>query len=91
MLQVVIDKAEGLETVQEEKTEFEELKQLLPEITEKIEDAKESQRTAATASAAIHQTLVSCFSTFDSTCVGVLTFSVFECCRCLYGKWASGS
>ncbi|XP_056606004.1 nuclear autoantigenic sperm protein isoform X1 [Triplophysa dalaica] len=57
MLQVAIDKAEGAETVQEEKTEFEELKQLLPEITEKIEDAKESQRTAATASAAIHQTL----------------------------------
>ncbi len=44
----------------EEKGELEELKRLLPEISEKIEDAKESQRTAAAASEAIHQTLVSC-------------------------------
>lgn len=58
MLQEVIDKAEGAEAVKE-KNELEELKQLLPEITEKIEDAKESQRTAAAASEAIHQTLVS--------------------------------
>ncbi|XP_016398244.1 histone-binding protein N1/N2-like isoform X3 [Sinocyclocheilus rhinocerous] len=53
MLQEVIDKAEGAK----EKSELEELKQLLPEITEKIEDAKEGQRTAAAASEAIHQTL----------------------------------
>jgi len=60
MLQEVIDKTEGAEATKE-KTELEELKQLLPEITEKIEDAKEGQRTAAVASEAIHQTLVSCF------------------------------
>lgn len=57
MLQEVIDKAEGEDAAKEEKGEFEELKQLLPEIKEKIEDAKESQRTAAAASEAIHQTL----------------------------------
>ncbi|XP_050967481.1 nuclear autoantigenic sperm protein isoform X3 [Labeo rohita] len=57
MLQEIIDKAEGEEAAKEEKNELEELKQLLPEITEKIEDAKESQRTAAAASEAIHQTL----------------------------------
>ncbi|XP_016088017.1 histone-binding protein N1/N2-like isoform X4 [Sinocyclocheilus grahami] len=56
MLQEVIDKAEGAEAAKE-KSELEELKQLLPEITEKIEDAKEGQRTAAAASEAIHQTL----------------------------------
>lgn len=37
---------------------MEELKQLLPDIREKVEDAKESQRTASTASQAIQQTLV---------------------------------
>ncbi|XP_073726364.1 nuclear autoantigenic sperm protein isoform X2 [Misgurnus anguillicaudatus] len=57
ILQETIDKAEGAEAAQEEKNELEELKQLLPEIKEKIEDAKECQRTAATASAEIHQTL----------------------------------
>ncbi|XP_056115341.1 nuclear autoantigenic sperm protein isoform X2 [Rhinichthys klamathensis goyatoka] len=56
MLQEAIDKAEGAEAAKE-KTELEELKLLLPEITEKIEDAKEGQRTAAVASEAIHQTL----------------------------------
>ncbi len=60
MLQEVIDKMEGAEAAKEEKGELEELKRLLPEISEKIEDAKESQRTAAAASEAIHQTLVSC-------------------------------
>ncbi|XP_059426940.1 histone-binding protein N1/N2-like isoform X2 [Carassius carassius] len=57
MLQEVIDKSEGAEAAKEEKSELEELKLLLPEITEKIEDAKEGQRTAAAASEAIHQTL----------------------------------
>ncbi|XP_073707991.1 nuclear autoantigenic sperm protein isoform X2 [Garra rufa] len=57
MLQEVIDKAEGEEAAKEEKKELEELKQLLPEIAEKIEDAKESQRTGGAASEAIHQTL----------------------------------
>ncbi|KAM9832290.1 nuclear autoantigenic sperm protein [Neosynchiropus ocellatus] len=37
--------------------EMEELKQLLPDIKEKIEDAKESQRTSLAASQAIKQTL----------------------------------
>ncbi|XP_075944510.1 nuclear autoantigenic sperm protein isoform X5 [Anarhichas minor] len=41
----------------EEKNEMEELKQLLPDIREKVEDAKESQRTAGAASQAIQQTL----------------------------------
>lgn len=45
--------------VAEEKNETEELKQLLPDIREKIEDAKESQRTSGAASQAIQQTLVS--------------------------------
>ncbi|MCJ8729752.1 hypothetical protein PDJAM_G00110230 [Pangasius djambal] len=57
MLQEVIDKTEGVEGAAEEKRELEELKQLLPEIAEKVEDAKESQRTAPAASEAIHQTL----------------------------------
>lgn len=43
----------------EEKNEMEELKQLLPDIRGKVEDAKESQRTAIAASQAIQQTLVS--------------------------------
>lgn len=61
MLQEVIDKAEAEEeAVKENQTELEELKQLLPEIKEKVEDAKESQRTAAAASVAIQQTMVSC-------------------------------
>ncbi|KAK9519651.1 hypothetical protein VZT92_022364 [Zoarces viviparus] len=41
----------------EEENEMEELKQLLPDIREKVEDAKESQRTASAASQAIQQTL----------------------------------
>ncbi|XP_026069308.1 nuclear autoantigenic sperm protein isoform X4 [Carassius auratus] len=57
MLQELIEKAEDAEAAKEEKIELEELKLLLPEIAEKIEDAKESQRTAAAASEAIHQTL----------------------------------
>uniref|UniRef100_A0A3Q3F8W7 Nuclear autoantigenic sperm protein (histone-binding) n=1 Tax=Labrus bergylta TaxID=56723 RepID=A0A3Q3F8W7_9LABR len=56
MLQEVIAAADG--AAAEEKTELEELKQLLPDIREKIEDAKESQRTASSASQAIQQTLV---------------------------------
>ncbi|XP_028443662.1 histone-binding protein N1/N2 isoform X6 [Perca flavescens] len=54
MLQEVIDKAD---VAAEEKNEMEELKQLLPDIREKVEDAKESQRTASAASQAIQQTL----------------------------------
>ncbi|XP_059198039.1 nuclear autoantigenic sperm protein isoform X2 [Centropristis striata] len=54
MLQELIDAADG---AAEDKTEMEELKQLLPDIREKIEDAKESQRTGSIASQAIQQTL----------------------------------
>lgn len=57
MLQVVIAVAEGADGATEEKNEMEELKQLLPDIREKVEDAKESQRTASAASQAIQQTL----------------------------------
>lgn len=56
MLQEVIAAAEE---ATEEKNEMEELKQLLPDIREKVEDAKESQRTGSAASQAIQQTLVS--------------------------------
>ena len=59
MLQEVIAAAEGADGAAEEKVEMEELKQLLPDIREKVEDAKESQRTASAASQAIQQTLVS--------------------------------
>ncbi|XP_029563752.1 histone-binding protein N1/N2 isoform X5 [Salmo trutta] len=54
MLQEVLDKGEN---GAEGKTELEELKLLLPDIAEKVEDAKESQRMAGSASVAIQQTL----------------------------------
>ncbi|KAM6962587.1 nuclear autoantigenic sperm protein [Aplochiton taeniatus] len=57
MLQEVLVKAEGEDSAKEERSEMEELKQLLPDIAEKVEDAKESQRTASSASQAIQQTL----------------------------------
>ncbi|KAM7388175.1 hypothetical protein PAMP_024369 [Pampus punctatissimus] len=57
MLQEVIDAAEGTDGATDEKSEMEELKRLLPDIKEKVEDAKESQRTASAASHAIQQTL----------------------------------
>ncbi|XP_037553945.1 nuclear autoantigenic sperm protein isoform X2 [Nematolebias whitei] len=56
MLQEIIDAAKDAAAA-EEKNEMEELKLLLPEIREKVEDAKESQRTASAASQAIQQTL----------------------------------
>lgn len=58
MLQEAIAKAEGGDGAAEERKELEELKQLLPEIREKVEDATESQRTASAASQAIQQALV---------------------------------
>ncbi|XP_047443284.1 nuclear autoantigenic sperm protein isoform X2 [Mugil cephalus] len=54
MLQEVISAADG---AAEENNEMEELKLLLPDIREKVEDAKESQRVASVASQAIQQTL----------------------------------
>lgn len=59
MLQEAIAKAEGEDGTAEEERELEELKQLLPEIREKVEDAAESQRTASAATQAIQQALVS--------------------------------
>ncbi|XP_029929753.1 histone-binding protein N1/N2-like isoform X2 [Myripristis murdjan] len=46
-LQEVIDKAEGPEGAPEERKEMEELKALLPEIQEKVEDATEGLKTAS--------------------------------------------
>ncbi|XP_059922172.1 nuclear autoantigenic sperm protein isoform X1 [Gadus macrocephalus] len=46
VLQKVIDTAEGADGAAKEKTEQEELRQLLPDVTEKVADAKESQRAA---------------------------------------------
>ncbi|XP_035592671.1 nuclear autoantigenic sperm protein-like isoform X4 [Oncorhynchus keta] len=68
MLQEVIDKAEG-EDGAKEKIELEDLKQLLPEVAEKVEDAKESQSMAGSASVAIQQTLAgaSTLSAFPSS------------------------
>ncbi|KAJ8392509.1 hypothetical protein AAFF_G00073870 [Aldrovandia affinis] len=57
MLQEAIDKAGDTDGATEEKRETEELKQLLPDIREKVEDARESQKTAGVASVAIQQTL----------------------------------
>ncbi|XP_023674505.1 histone-binding protein N1/N2-like isoform X2 [Paramormyrops kingsleyae] len=57
MLQETLDKAGGEEGAAEEHKEMEELRQLLPDIREKVEDAKESQKTGVVASEAIQQTL----------------------------------
>ncbi|MGH0122545.1 UNVERIFIED_CONTAM: hypothetical protein FKN15_038095 [Acipenser sinensis] len=57
MLKEVIDKAKSDENVLEDKKEMEEIKLLLPDIREKIEDAKEGQKTCKEASAAILETL----------------------------------
>ncbi|XP_063056647.1 nuclear autoantigenic sperm protein isoform X2 [Engraulis encrasicolus] len=57
MLQELISKAEGEEAAKEQRNELEELQQLLPDIKEKVEDSKESQRTTAAASFAIQQTM----------------------------------
>ncbi|XP_061593213.1 nuclear autoantigenic sperm protein isoform X2 [Cololabis saira] len=56
-LQEAIEAAEGGDGAKEEKNEVEELKLLLPDIKEKVEDAKESQKMANTASQVIQQTL----------------------------------
>ncbi|XP_071372845.1 histone-binding protein N1/N2-like [Centroberyx affinis] len=47
-LQEVIDKAEGPEALPDERKEMEELKALLPEIREKVEDATEGLKSAST-------------------------------------------
>lgn len=70
MLQAAIAKAEGEDGAAKAETEMEldELKQLLPEIREKVEDAMESQRTASAASQAIQQALVSISIIKSSIC-----------------------
>uniref|UniRef100_A0A3Q3VM99 Tetratricopeptide SHNi-TPR domain-containing protein n=1 Tax=Mola mola TaxID=94237 RepID=A0A3Q3VM99_MOLML len=86
MLQEVMATAEE-EAAAEDNSEMEELKQLLPDIRERIEDAKESQKTASTASQAIQQTLVS-LQTVESplprpfvlVCVFVFLFFLFFFC-----------
>ncbi|XP_041698731.1 histone-binding protein N1/N2 [Coregonus clupeaformis] len=50
-LQEVLEKAEGSEAAPEERKEMEELKALLPEIQEKVEDANVGQKMAAAAAA----------------------------------------
>lgn len=47
-LQELLDKAEGPEALPEERKEMEELKTLLPEIQEKVEDATEGLKSAST-------------------------------------------
>ncbi|KAM7378981.1 hypothetical protein PAMP_004564 [Pampus punctatissimus] len=47
-LQGLIDKAEGPEALPDERKEMEELKALLPDIQEKVEDATEGLKTAST-------------------------------------------
>ncbi|XP_070830580.1 histone-binding protein N1/N2-like isoform X2 [Chaetodon trifascialis] len=51
-LQEVLDKANDPEAVPDERKEMEELKALLPEIQEKVEDAMEGLKTASAAAAA---------------------------------------
>ncbi|XP_056247722.1 histone-binding protein N1/N2-like [Seriola aureovittata] len=52
-LQELLDKAEGPEALPDERKEMEELKALLPEIQEKVEDATEGQKMVTTASEAV--------------------------------------
>ena len=83
MLQKVIDAAEGAEGADgaaKEKTEQEELRQLLPEVTEKVADAKESQRAA---SLAIRQALV-------GRCLNVCSALVSCCGLFCVTKWVRG-
>lgn len=50
-LQELLDKAEGPEALPDERKEMEELKALLPEIQEKVEDATDGLKTASAAAA----------------------------------------
>lgn len=58
-LQAVLEKAQGPEDAAEERKELEELKALLPEIQEKVEDATEAQKTASSSVEAVKEALVS--------------------------------
>ncbi|XP_047445459.1 histone-binding protein N1/N2-like [Mugil cephalus] len=52
-LQEMLDKAEGPEALPDERKEMEELKALLPEIQEKVEDATEGLKTASSSAEAV--------------------------------------
>lgn len=68
--------AEGSPTEYEK--EIEELKELLPEIREKIEDAKESQRSGNVAELALKATLVGLVSfPFDVLIIACLNLFLF--------------
>ncbi|XP_033837846.2 histone-binding protein N1/N2-like [Periophthalmus magnuspinnatus] len=56
-IQKLIDKAEGPDALPEERKEMDELKALLPEIQEKIEDATEGLKTASTDAEAVKDVL----------------------------------
>lgn len=58
-LQQLLEKAEGPEALPEERKEMEELKALLPEIQEKVEDATEGLKSSSTAVEAVRDALVS--------------------------------
>lgn len=58
-LQELLDKAEGPEALPGERKEMDELKALLPEIQEKVEDAMEGLKSASTVSDAVKDVLVS--------------------------------
>uniref|UniRef100_A0A8C6U7I2 Nuclear autoantigenic sperm protein n=1 Tax=Neogobius melanostomus TaxID=47308 RepID=A0A8C6U7I2_9GOBI len=57
-LQELIDKAEGPDALPEERQELEELKALLPEIQEKVEDATEGLKTGSTDAEVVKDVLV---------------------------------
>lgn len=81
MLQEAIAQAEGGDGATKEEKELEELKQLLPEIREKVEDATESQRTASAASQAIQQALVSsCISRNSQNVTSASGFKALPLC-----------
>eukprot|EP00063_Salmo_salar_P021309 XP_013996144.1 PREDICTED: HGV2 protein isoform X1 [Salmo salar] len=66
-LQEVLEKAEGPEVAPEERKEMEELKALLPEIQEKVEDATVGQKiTAAVAAEAVMQETLAGGSAFPT-------------------------
>ncbi|XP_034039712.1 histone-binding protein N1/N2-like isoform X2 [Thalassophryne amazonica] len=56
-LQELIDKAEGPEDLPDERKEMEELKALLPEIQEKVEDATEALKTSSSDAEAVKDVL----------------------------------
>uniref|UniRef100_A0A1A7Z9B2 Nuclear autoantigenic sperm protein (Histone-binding) n=1 Tax=Nothobranchius furzeri TaxID=105023 RepID=A0A1A7Z9B2_NOTFU len=68
-LQRLLDKAEGPGSLPEEEKELEELKALLPEIQEKVEDANEGLKTTSSAAEAVKKVLDGDSSAFPSSSV----------------------